>query len=64
VLIAVVGSLIGVYYYFRPVMALFSSPDDKIIDTTPALTTVLLIILSLLTLALGIAPAGLSGLMI
>jgi NADH-quinone oxidoreductase subunit N len=64
VLIAVAGSLIGVYYYFRPIMALFSSPDGNNIEALPALTKILLIILALLTLVLGIAPAGLTGLMI
>lgn len=62
VLIAVAGSLVGVYYYFRPLMALFSQPDDKPVTTAPV-ETIVLICLSLVGLALGVAPAFMAGLL-
>ena len=59
VVIALLGSLIGVYYYFRIVIAMFFKGEGE----TPAMlhlnTTgkLLLIILTLITIALGLFPA-------
>jgi len=56
VLIAVIGSLISVYYYFRIIIAMFfrESMDDTI--AVPAMQKVLLVITILLTIALGVLP--------
>jgi NADH-quinone oxidoreductase subunit N len=56
VLIAVIGSLISVYYYFRIIIAMFfrESMDDTI-EVSP-MQKLLLVMTILLTLALGILP--------
>ncbi|MFM7726598.1 MAG: proton-conducting transporter membrane subunit, partial [Flavobacteriales bacterium] len=60
VLIAVAGSLVGVYYYFRPLMALFSSADDSKITINRS-TTALLVLLAAASLFFGMAPAWLTS---
>lgn len=62
VLIAVLGSLIGVFYYFRILIAMFKDAESVEI---PLETTykVILIITAIATLVLGIAPELLAGLL-
>jgi NADH-quinone oxidoreductase subunit N len=57
VLIAVIGSLVGVYYYFRLVIAMFSSEHtntEKVTISFPEKSVLLLI--SIASLLLGIMP--------
>lgn len=58
VLIAVFSSLIGVYYYFRIIISMFTLSDNNILKFQLApLTLSVLIITCLLTLILGIVPS-------
>lgn len=56
VLIAVIGSLVSVYYYFRVIIAMFfrDSMDDAI--NVPPMQKLVLVMLMLLTIALGVLP--------
>jgi NADH-quinone oxidoreductase subunit N len=59
VLLAVVTSLIGVYFYFRVIIIMFSK-DAQAVDITPSVSIkILLIVLVILTLLLGIFPEAL-----
>ena len=61
VVLAVINSFISVYYYFRPLIASYmrkGTNEPLIVD---AGTTALLILLTLLTLLLGIVPGWLTG---
>ncbi|HNP47985.1 MAG TPA: NADH-quinone oxidoreductase subunit N [Bacteroidia bacterium] len=62
VLIAILGSLIGVFYYFRIIIALFKSESEEKEIKVNTLFRVLLLVTSLAALALGIAPGMLAGL--
>ncbi|HKZ66637.1 MAG TPA: NADH-quinone oxidoreductase subunit N [Chitinophagaceae bacterium] len=56
VILAVITSLIGVFYYFKIIIVMFSKdPDDIQVEFSP-LTTFIVIVLTLLTLILGIFP--------
>jgi len=57
VILAVIGSLVGVYYYFRIVIAMFQgeATEERIIAIDPVVKAVL-IIASIATLVFGIAP--------
>ena len=65
VVFAVVMSMVGIYYYLRPVIAMYFSPAEP--GTAPievdSFQSVTLVILVLLTLALGILPGLVSGLL-
>ncbi|MFI5149836.1 MAG: NADH-quinone oxidoreductase subunit N [Bacteroidia bacterium] len=55
--IAILGSLIGVYYYFKIIIAMFfRAPQDESPVTVPADQKALLFVLSLLIIALGLLP--------
>jgi NADH-quinone oxidoreductase subunit N len=57
VIIAVVTSLVGVFYYFRLIIAMYkSSPGNNSTIRPPAETRLLVVILTLLILLLGIFP--------
>ena len=62
--IAILGSLIGVYYYFKIIIAMFfnASKDDSPIDV-PNDQSALLFVLSLLILVLGVLPEVISRLL-
>ena len=62
VLIAVLGSLIGVYYYFRVIIAMFRDGNEKEIDFSGRYKLVM-IIAGILALALGVAPGIVTGLL-
>jgi len=56
VILAVVTSLIGVYYYFRTIIAMYFKEANATRISTPVSTEILVIVLIILTLALGIFP--------
>ena len=59
VLIAILGSLISVYYYFKTIISMYGGDSVEIkteAHTTFSLTTVILIILSVLVIFIGIFP--------
>lgn len=62
VLIAVVGSLIGVFYYFRVIIALFKDGTTQEVSTDNGLNVILLLT-SVIALALGVFPGLLSGIL-
>ena len=62
VLIAIVGSLIGVFYYFRIIVALFREKEAQKIDLNFGFQTVL-ILTTVIVLALGILPGLVAGLL-
>ncbi len=66
VVFAVVMSMVGIYYYLRPIIAMYLRPaDDNAADAVPVdgLQTFTLGLLALLTIALGIVPGFLSGIL-
>ncbi|MCK4578158.1 MAG: NADH-quinone oxidoreductase subunit N, partial [Candidatus Marinimicrobia bacterium] len=57
VIIAVINSLISVYYYLRPVVAMYMrEPEDDRRVTLPPITVPALVLLVLVALGLGIMP--------
>ena len=63
VIIAIVASLIGVYYYFKFIIAMFAKQSDHDVDYNIFITTldkVLIVVLIGLIIALGLMP-DLSG---
>lgn len=62
VLIAIVGSLIGVFYYFRIIVALFREKEAQKIELNFGFQTVL-ILTTVIALALGILPGLVAGLL-
>jgi NADH-quinone oxidoreductase subunit N len=63
VVIAVAGSLIGVYYYFRPIIAVFSTGSEENTVAVSPIFTGFLLITAVASLLLGIAPGILSGIL-
>jgi NADH-quinone oxidoreductase subunit N len=61
VLLAVVNSFISVYYYFRPVIASYMKTSDHPKIKIKAATQTLLILLTILTIACGLLPGILIG---
>lgn len=63
VIILVLTSVLGIFYYLRVLLALYSPPKDMLEETAPAsapaLTTFALIILTVMLLGLGIYPTPL-----
>ena len=62
VLLAILGSLIGVFYYFRVIIAVFKTEEETQEIKVNTLFRVLLVITSLAAIILGIAPGILAGL--
>ncbi|MBK7853376.1 MAG: NADH-quinone oxidoreductase subunit N [Bacteroidetes bacterium] len=62
VLLAILGSLIGVFYYFRVIIAVFKTDDETQEIAVNPLFGILLALTSLAALVLGIAPGILAGL--
>jgi NADH-quinone oxidoreductase subunit N len=55
-IIAILNSIIGVYYYFKVILAMYTrEPDEIVVKSTPAYTTVILICVSL-SVVLGVYP--------
>jgi NADH-quinone oxidoreductase subunit N len=63
VLIAVLGSLIGVFYYFRVIIALFKNENESTEIPMSGIYKATLLFISLVALALGIMPGLLAGLL-
>lgn len=59
VLTAVAASLVGVYYYFQLIIAMYFRPATDPPVAVPRTQIVLMIVLSALTLLLGLMPEGL-----
>ena len=62
VLIAVLGSLVGVYYYFRPVMAVFGAEPDGAGYTVSPVLLATLVFMAAISVLLGVYPGLLAGL--
>jgi NADH-quinone oxidoreductase subunit N len=60
--IAVLGSLVGVFYYFRVIITMFKEESDVVIPVN-GIFKALLIVTSLAALVLGIFPQLLTGLL-
>ena len=66
VVFAVLMSMVGIYYYLRPVIAMYMRPAEKGNDTpivVDGFQSATLVLLAVLTLVLGILPGFLSGLL-
>jgi NADH-quinone oxidoreductase subunit N len=65
VVFAVVMSMVGLYYYLRPLIAMYLRPAEESATPVPVdgIQTATLALLALLTLVLGITPGFLSGIL-
>ena len=65
VVFAVVMSMVGIYYYLRPIIAMYLRPaeDDATAVPVDGLQSFTLGLLALLTIALGVLPGFLSGIL-
>jgi NADH-quinone oxidoreductase subunit N len=63
VIVAVLNSVIAVYYYLRPIVVMYmTQPDAEALETSPALTaTIALAVLAVATFVLGVLPAPLAS---
>ncbi len=61
--IAILASLIGVYYYFKIIIAMFSeAPEDRSVIEISGFTKLILILISVILLVVGIVPDFILGL--
>jgi len=65
VVFAVIMSMIGIYYYLRPVIAMYLQPaaEDAAPIVVDGIQRVTLVVLALLTVVLGVLPGLLSGIL-
>jgi NADH-quinone oxidoreductase subunit N len=65
VVFAVVMSMVGIYYYLRPIIAMYlqPAPENEAPIAVDGGQKLMLVLLAALTLALGILPGFLSGLL-
>ena len=58
-------SMVGLYYYLRPLIAMYMQPAPEGATPVPVdgIQTATLALLALLTIALGIVPGFLSGIL-
>ncbi|OGX87806.1 NADH-quinone oxidoreductase subunit N [Hymenobacter glacialis] len=65
VVFALVMSMVGLYYYLRPLIAMYLRPAEEGATPVPVdgIQTVTLALLALLSIALGIVPGFLSGIL-
>lgn len=63
VIIAVLGSLIGVYYYFRVIIAIFKNTDESTEIPMNGIYKATLLFISVVALLLGIMPGLIAGLL-
>ena len=66
VVFAVLMSMVGIYYYLRPVIAMYLRPAEPGNDApivVDSFQSIMLVVLTGLTLVLGILPGFLSGLL-
>jgi NADH-quinone oxidoreductase subunit N len=62
VVIAVLGSLVGVYYYFRVIIAMFRTESEGALIPMNAVYKSFLVVVSLAALILGVVPGMIAGL--
>jgi NADH-quinone oxidoreductase subunit N len=62
VLVAITGSLIGVFYYFRIIIALFKESESKSLELTTGYKTVL-VLTTVAAIVLGVLPGLIAGLL-
>ena len=63
VVLAIAGSLIGVFYYFRVIIALFHVGEEKGVVPMNILNASFLVLVSIVTLILGVFPGLVAGLL-
>jgi NADH-quinone oxidoreductase subunit N len=63
VVIAIIGSLIGVFYYFKVIIALFDSDVESPVIQIDRTYTAVLLVTSIASLVLGLAPGLLAGIL-
>ena len=66
VVFAVVMSMVGIYYYLRPIIAMYMKPADDAATGPVAVgsfQSVVLVVLALLTVLLGVLPGLVSGIL-
>jgi NADH-quinone oxidoreductase subunit N len=64
VIIAILASLIGVYYYFKIIIAMyFKAPDEGVTYNVTTLHKIVMIVVSLAIVLLGIFPDLIMGLL-
>jgi NADH-quinone oxidoreductase subunit N len=63
VIIAVLGSLVGVFYYFRIIIALFKTETEGVVVPMNTVYKTFLVVTSIATLILGVMPQLVAGLL-
>jgi len=66
VVFAVLMSMVGIYYYLRPVIAMYlrpAEPGNDALIVVDSFQSIMLVVLAIMTLVLGILPGFLSGLL-
>lgn len=61
-ILAVLTSIVGVYYYFKVILAMYTKPADDVAIQPSVAYTLVLVICVALSLLLGVWPGGLMGL--
>ncbi len=62
-LLAVVASIVGVYYYFKVILAMYTKPADQTPMRFPIIYVIVTCICAGLSLLFGVWPGGLTGLL-
>ena len=62
-LLAVVASIVGVYYYFKVILAMYTKPADQTPVQFPMIYVIVTCICAGLSLLFGVWPGGLTGLL-
>lgn len=63
VVLAVINAAMGIFYYFRVFIAMYFKPQDRAVVEVPANYKVVFVIALIITIALGVYPACLTGLL-
>ncbi|WP_299254142.1 NADH-quinone oxidoreductase subunit N [uncultured Cytophaga sp.] len=56
VLIAIVGSIISVYYYFKTIIVMYNSSDSNTVKIELGIAKVVLVVMSILVILIGLFP--------
>ena len=62
-IIAVLASIVGVYYYFKVILAMYTKDADDVPVKAPPLYLIVMVLCVLLSLVLGVFPGGLMQLL-
>ena len=62
-LLAVLASIVGVYYYFKVILAMYTKAADEVTIKPTVLYTLVMVMCVALSLLLGVWPGGLLGLL-